>query len=91
MSEERTYEIAGTSVKDGELTYRFANGSLARRKATLERGGHEDVVLFELPRAMTQQEAITWLKRSKRVKNAELPVRGRRPAEAANTSRRKAA
>lgn len=88
---ERTYEIAGTSVLNGDLTYRFANGSLPRREATLTRAGHEDVKLFELPRAMTQDEAITWLKRSKRIKNASLPVRGRRPVEVTDQPRHRAA
>jgi len=39
MFVEKTYTIAGTSLFQGENTYRFANGAAKSRTATLVRGG----------------------------------------------------
>jgi hypothetical protein len=75
---DKMYTIAGTSLLDGKLTWRFANGSLSQRETTLKRRGHGAVVLMELPRPMTVDKAIAYLKR--RGMQAEIPRRGRRPA-----------
>ena len=77
--DEKTFTIAGTSQVDGRNTYRFANGSLTRRMATLKRHGHTKVNLLELPREMDVEGAVAYLRR-KGIK-AEMPPRGRRPAE----------
>lgn len=77
---DKLYTIAGTSVLDGKLTWRFANGSLLQRETTLKRRGHDKVKLMELPRPMTVDKAIAYLKR--RGIKAEIPRRGRRPADA---------
>ena len=56
---EHTYTVAGTSLFDGVVTYRFTN-SLKRAKV-LERNGHSDVVLMELPRPMVLKDAVAFL------------------------------
>lgn len=57
---EHTYTVAGTSLFDGVVTYRFANS--AGRMRVLERNGHKDVVFWELPRAMVLKDAVAFLK-----------------------------
>lgn len=76
--DQRLYTIAGTSIYQGQLTWRFANGSLTQREATLKRHGHDDIKLIELPREMTAEQAMKYLGR-KGVK-AVVPKRGRKPA-----------
>ena len=57
---EHTYTVAGTSMFEGEVTYRFANST--KRMRVLERNGHKDVVFWELPRAMVLKDAVAFLK-----------------------------
>lgn len=56
---EHTYTVAGTSLHEGVVTYRFAND--VKRMKVLERNGHSDVVFFELPRAMVLKDAVAFL------------------------------
>lgn len=58
---DKTFIIAGTSLYNGELTYRFSNDKIKVRADKLKRHGHIDIDLVELPRAMTRQEAIDHL------------------------------
>jgi hypothetical protein len=62
MFVEKTYTIAGTSLFQGENTYRFANGAAKSRTATLVRGGHDNVNFVTLPRPMTLKDAVAFLK-----------------------------
>ena len=57
---EHTYTVAGTSLFDGVVTYRFANS--VKRMKVLERNGHKDVTFWELPRAMVLKDAVAFLK-----------------------------
>ena len=57
---EHTYTVAGTSLFEGVVTYRFANST--KRMKVLERNGHKDVVFWELPRAMVLKDAVAFLK-----------------------------
>lgn len=57
---EHTYTVAGTSLHEGVVTYRFAND--VKRMKVLERNGHSDVVFWELPRAMVLKDAVAFLK-----------------------------
>jgi hypothetical protein len=57
---EHTYTVAGTSLFEGEVTYRFANS--VKRMKVLERNGHKDVVFWELPRPMVLKDAVAFLK-----------------------------
>jgi hypothetical protein len=54
---EKLFTVAGTSNLNGAVKFRFAN-DLKSRVKILERNGHTDIMLFELPRAMTKAEAI---------------------------------
>jgi hypothetical protein len=55
----KLFTVAGTSVLDGVKTYRFAN-DMSRVKV-LERVGHTDVELIELPKAMSKEDAVEFL------------------------------
>lgn len=55
----KLFTVAGFSTLDGVRKTRVANG-LAARIAKLTRTGHTDIQLFELPSAMTKEEAIAW-------------------------------
>jgi hypothetical protein len=57
---EKLFTVAGTSNLNGAVKFRFANDFKSRVKV-LERNGHTDIMLFELPRAMTKEEAIAHL------------------------------
>lgn len=56
---EHTYTVAGTSLFEGVVTYRFANST--KRMRVLERNGHKDVQFWELPRAMVLKDAVAFL------------------------------
>lgn len=59
-NEMKTFTVAGTSNLNGVVKFRFANDLKSRIKV-LERNGHTDVQLVELPNAMTKEQAIAWL------------------------------
>lgn len=52
----QTFTVAGTSKHKGEYKVRFANDTM--RVKVLEKHDHTEVILAELPRAMTKLEAI---------------------------------
>lgn len=52
----QTFTVAGTSKLKGEYKVRFANDML--RTKVLDKHDHTDIVLVELPRAMTKIEAV---------------------------------
>lgn len=60
MKQENLFTVAGTSNLNGEVKVRFANDLVSRIK-TLHRGGHTEVNLIELPKAMTKLEALQHL------------------------------
>lgn len=67
---DRTFNIAGWSTLNGQVHFRFANhpeGKINIRTNMLKHTEHEDINLFELPKAMTQVQAMAWLKQNKRV------------------------
>lgn len=57
---EKLFTVAGTSNLNGVTKMRFANDLKSRIKI-LERNGHTEIQLFELPRAMTKADAIAYL------------------------------
>jgi hypothetical protein len=57
---EKLYTVAGMSNLNGVVKYRFANDIKSRSKV-LARNGHTDIMLFDLPRAMTKAEAVAHL------------------------------
>lgn len=58
---ERTFDVAGFSTLSGQRKVRFANGTPESRAKILERGGHTDIDLRQLPSAMTKAEAMAYL------------------------------
>lgn len=54
------FTVAGLSRKDGVLKVRFANDFVTRVKV-LQRNGHKDINLLELPQAMTKDAAVAYL------------------------------
>lgn len=77
----KLFNVAGTSVLNGVLTYRFATGSVARRFNVLNNNGHTDIKLRTLPYSMTQMDAIAHLASQGIV--AVLPGRSKANAAAA--------
>lgn len=73
---DRTFTVAGTSVKKGVKSLRVANGTAAAREKVLLKDNHSDVRLFDLPRAMTKTEATAWLE----AQGDAVPVRAAAPA-----------
>lgn len=61
MATSKTFTIAGVSTQHGKTKHRFANGSKENRAKVLERGGHTDIKLYDLPNPMTKDEARVWL------------------------------
>jgi hypothetical protein len=56
---EKLFTFAGVSRLNGVVAYRFAND--AGRVRVLERNGHTDIDLRELPTAMTKEAATQWV------------------------------
>lgn len=54
------FKVAGLSRKDGELKLRFANDLVSRCKV-LQRNGHKDIDLVELPQAMSKDQAVAYM------------------------------
>ena len=61
MPNSKLFTIAGTSVLNGELTYRFATGKMGVRINKLKKTGHSDIALQELPNPMTKVDAVAFL------------------------------
>lgn len=58
---DKTFTVAGTSIKKGEMTLRFANGTAEARAKVLLKDNHTEIMLFNLPNPMTKADAIAWL------------------------------
>lgn len=57
---EKLFTVAGTSLKDGKVKFRYSN-DLKGRMPMLLRTGHTDIKLVELPEPMTKADAIAFL------------------------------
>jgi len=53
----KTYTVVGTSVCNGKMKVRWATDMM--RIKVLQRTGHTDIELFDLPAPMTKAEAVT--------------------------------
>jgi hypothetical protein len=53
---EKTFTVAGISTLNGEVSVRFANDT--GRIKVLDKNGHTDILLGELPSPMTKLEAV---------------------------------
>ena len=56
---DKLFTVAGTSKVNGGTKVRYANDMT--RVKVLVKGGHEDIDLIELPRAMTKAEIVSYL------------------------------
>jgi hypothetical protein len=55
---DKAFKIVGVSTQGKVTKFRFANGDMAARIKVLERNGHTDINLIELPNAVSKMEAI---------------------------------
>jgi len=60
MATDKQFTVAGVSKLDGEYKVRFANDIM--RTKVLQKHGHSDIRLVDLPRAMDKYSAIEFLK-----------------------------
>lgn len=60
MATDKRFAVAGVSTQDGETKVRFANDMM--RIKILQKNGHTDINLVELPSEMTKSEAIAYLR-----------------------------
>jgi len=56
---DKLFTVAGTSKVNGSTKVRFANDMT--RVKVLVKGGHDNIDLLELPRAMTKSEVVSYL------------------------------
>ena len=59
MNATKTFGVSGYSTRNGVRKMRFAKDM--RRAKTLERTGHKDIVLHELPYPMTREQCAEYL------------------------------
>jgi hypothetical protein len=57
----KLFTVAGTSVLGGVCKFRVANGGAAARAKVLEKNGHTDIALQDLPKPMTKDAAMAFL------------------------------
>ena len=58
-----TFKVAGVSTLNGKTKVRFANDLVSRVKM-LNKSGHTNIQLEELPNALTKPEIVTYLKQN---------------------------
>lgn len=70
----KLFKIAGVSRlnKDAGFKLRVANGKLSLRQRVLERNGHVDIELIDLPHAMTKPQILAWFSLDKPSLSAKL-------------------
>ncbi len=59
MATDKTYTVAGTSKHNGGFKVRFANDLM--RTKNLTKSGHTEIILVELPKAMTKIDAVNYI------------------------------
>jgi len=59
MQNEKTFNVAGFSTLNGVVKLRVAKDM--KRAKVLERNGHTDIQLVELPEPMTREQAAAFL------------------------------
>ena len=57
----KLFTVAGTSVLEGVLKFRVANGTAVARANVLEKNGHVEIALQDLPKAMSKEDAMAFL------------------------------
>lgn len=59
MATDKLFTVCGTSKLDGEYKVRFANDVM--RIKVLNKHGHEDITLVELPKEMSKLDAVKFI------------------------------
>lgn len=80
---EKLYKMVGTSVKKGEKKLRLASCTAAERQKILEKDGHTEIRLFDLPSPMTAAQAEEWLKQQGDAVPEHKPKAAAQPKERA--------
>lgn len=57
------FQNVGVSSVNGILTLRVCNGSIANREKILKQNGHTEIQFLAMPKAMTKEDAFTWLRK----------------------------
>lgn len=60
MATDKRFAVAGVSTQAGDTKVRFANDMM--RIKILQKNGHTDINLVELPSEMTKSEAVAYLR-----------------------------
>jgi hypothetical protein len=76
---DKTWTVVGSSVKRGEKKLRLANGTAEARRKVLDKDGHTEVRLFDLPQPMLEADARAWLE----AQGDSVPVPAPKPAKEA--------
>ena len=69
---DKLFKVVGTSKFNGTMKVRWATDLVTRFKM-LHKGGHTDIELFDLPHAMTKQQATEWLAEQDAIFDKLLP------------------
>lgn len=59
---DKTFTMVGVSTQAKITKFRVANGDMAQRVKVLERNGHTEISMIELPTAMNKTDAIAFYK-----------------------------
>jgi len=59
MATDKTFTVAGTSKHNGGFKVRFANDLM--RTKNLTKSGHTEIILVELPKAMSKLDAVNYI------------------------------
>lgn len=61
MATDKTFTVAGTSVLNGVMTFRFANGEAKKRMWVLKHNQHVEINLIDLAKPMSKVDATAFL------------------------------
>ena len=81
----KTFTVAGTSNLNGVVKFRFANDLKGRIKV-LERNGHTNIDLRELPEPMTKEAAIQFLEADNKPTHTADTIRTHMEADGYDTT-----
>jgi hypothetical protein len=77
----KTFDVAGVSTKHNVVKFRVANGKPEARAKVLEKDGHTNIDLFQLPKPMTKEQVFALLVSKGYKESKEVTAK---PAKAVN-------
>lgn len=88
----KMFTLAGVARvrENAPLKFKVANGRLAGRMKVLARAQMADVELFELPEAMSKEQALVWLRAEKPELASKLAVKEAKAPKAVKAPKSKA-